>query len=106
MTIAKLMRVVAEPHRGGYDVTAEMTDGLRTSAVTFFVPKRGETVPDAKNLATKLAAFCDKFDEPAPAEEKVYAESEIVALLVQKKYLQEGQKLADLPVKAASEGVK
>jgi hypothetical protein len=29
-----------------------------------------------------------------------------VALLVQKKYLQEGQKLADLPVKAASEGVK
>jgi hypothetical protein len=67
----------------------------------------GDKPLDEKQLA---ALFNDVIipayvNRPAPPEpEASYTEAEIVKVLVEKKYLEPGQKLADLPVKATSIG--
>jgi hypothetical protein len=50
-------------------------------------------------LDTVLPKVAAELAEPVKEPEKTYSESEIVAVLVQKKYLAEGQKLEDLAAK-------
>ena len=61
-------------------------------------PKDEKEVTDKLNTA--LQRVFDSLSEPPPPEpEKQYTESEVVQILVEKKYLVDGQKLEDMAVK-------
>ena len=88
-------------YREGFDVSVLMiADDGRERHKTFFVP--GKTKPTKISLKNKLDKFSNDFNIPV-IEEKIYSESEINEILVQKKYLIKGEKFPDdLPVKEVS----
>ena len=98
----KILKTEKLIYHNGWDVTInkESTDKTRQENMVFFWPGKDE--PDKKILEKKFEYFQKQFDEPEPVSEKNYTESDVVKELIIKKYLVEGQKFADLPVKTIS----
>jgi len=107
LVMIKILNKQHISHRIGWDVTInkESTDKTRQENMVFFWPGKDE--PDEKILEAKFEYFQKQYDdEVAAVPEKVYTETEVVKELITKKYLVEGQKFADLPVKSLSVGGK
>ena len=98
MATIKVLSIVPEQHRGGWDVGIELSNATKKENMVFYWS--GKDKPDDKILEQKFQYFSNQFDEVEPTPEKIYTESEVVKVLVEKKYLVVGQKLSDLPVKS------
>lgn len=68
-------------------------------------PVTEQEVTDKLNAAL-TRVYAELSEPPPPEPEKVYTESEVVQILVEKKYLEEGQALTDLATKEEAEVVK
>jgi hypothetical protein len=105
MATIKILNKTKLDYRPGWDVTIELSNETKKGNMVFYWPGKDE--PDEKILETKFEYFSKQFDEPEPVPEKIYTETDVVKELVTKKYLIEGQKFADLPVKTITPlGVK
>jgi len=65
-------------------------------------PATEQEVTDKLNAAL-TRVYAELSEPPPPEPEKVYTESEVVQILVEKKYLEEGQALTDLVTKEVVE---
>lgn len=82
--------------KGGYEVTATLTDGENTRTKLFFCP--GDKEPDDKDLDGKLTNMLDRFVEKNKIVPDVsMMQSEVKGLLIKKGYLKIGQTLNELP---------
>jgi len=55
--------------------------------------------PTTKDIEARVSEMIDRLENPGPEPEKKYYESEVVDLLIEKKYLSIGDSLSDLPIK-------
>lgn len=84
--------------KGGYEVTATLTDGDDTRTKLFFCP--GDKEPSDESLNKKLDKMLNRFIEKNKMVPDVQMmKSEVEELLVNKGYLEVGQTLEDLPDK-------
>jgi len=58
-----------------------------------------EKKPIVKDIEARVSKMIDRLENPGPEPEKKYYESEVVDLLIEKKYLSIGDSLSDLPTK-------
>lgn len=95
MTVAILKKEFI-PNRNGWDISINIEANGKKRFLVFHWPQIAE--PDEIVLVDKFAYFENQLaNEPEP--EKSYLESEIIEILITKKYLKEGDKFDDLPVK-------
>ena len=94
--MSKILKKTYLPNRKGWDVLADITGITETRQVLFFHP--GEAEPIDKNLVDKFTVLEKNVNE-IEVPEKVYAESEVTQILVDKKYITAEQTISDLPVK-------
>ena len=96
MATIKILSIKPEINRGGWDVTIELSNNLKTQNMIFYWPLTDK--PDDKILSDKFKYFSDKFDVVEPELEKFYTESEINTILKEKNYFTNGNKFPnDLP---------
>ncbi len=87
--------------KGGYEVTATLTDGNETRTKLFFCP--GDKEPVNKDMDGKLTNMLNRFIEKNKIIPDVQImQSEVEDLLRTKGYLDNGQTLEDLPNKEVS----
>ncbi len=80
--------------KGGYEVTATLTDGDETRTKVFFCP--GNKEPVNEDLDGKLTKMLDRFIEKNKIVPDVQMmQSEVEEILIEKGFLEEGQKFPD-----------
>lgn len=96
MASCKLIRVVPEGHRPGWDVTCLATDDEgRSRTFLFYWPE--EKQPDDIILERKFEQLAGVLAaELADAPDQMISKREVEALLVEKQLLKAGEVLADL----------
>ena len=99
MATIKILSIRPEINRGGWDVTIQLSNVLKTQNKTFYWPQKDK--PNNKILKDKFKYFSDQFDVVEPEPEKNYSETEINTILKEKKYFTNGNKFPDdLPDKS------
>ena len=98
-TTTRVLAIHPEIYRGGWEVVAEISNGVASRNITFYW--EGKPKPTERDMELRLAKLAKNFDDNQNyVSEKNYTESEVVDELVTKKYLVVGQKFSDLPAKS------
>jgi len=90
-----------QPRAWGYEVRASVIDNDTGKIYPIVMTFKGEPSGAAltAEVERRMAGLENKINNPDPPPETTYTESEVVEILVEKKYLQKGDSLGDLPVK-------
>lgn len=67
-------------YKNGWDISIEITDGIKTDNVTFHYPKDAE--PSEYDLADTFAFYEVRFLE-SPDQEKIYTEDDMEKILLE-----------------------
>ena len=77
--------------KGGYEITATLTDGDQTRTKLFFCS--GDKEPIDKDMDSKLTNMFNRFIEKNKIiPDEIYSQSEVTEILIEKGLLKEGQK--------------